>query len=355
METVQASPVTFVWPGDLHLTTPDQDNFRIAKWMAAEVSTLIRPDFVQFAGDNVQHAQDSEFALFAEVRALLKPPSFALVGDHDAHHDGNCHAHQAHVGPTYGATSLNGFRFIRLNTMQSRPLGILPEQLHWFRFEVDAARARGERVVVLQHHYPFKVCESFAGPGIEQWRRIVQTRPVAAVLSGHTHYGQVANDGRNVYITTRSIGEPEGGDAGYAIVHLRGEDLALTYRTPTDTGPVVLITHPRRRILATTPAHIVCGPDVCRVRAWSAAPIRSAQFRIDGAGWSELRPSAGPDQWEGPIPGDRLSKGAHALEVKLTDADDASGVDRIAFLVDRSGRYTPVPAVDPVVESTKFC
>src|SRR3712207_8945028 len=43
-------------------------------------------------------------------------------------------------------------------------------------------------------------------------------------------YGQVANDGRNIYVTTRSIGDPEGGSAGYAVMHLEGEDLAFTHR-----------------------------------------------------------------------------------------------------------------------------
>ena len=56
--------VTFVWPGDLHLETDDRPNYQTAHWMADEVNELIRPDFVQFAGDNVQHARDNEWELF---------------------------------------------------------------------------------------------------------------------------------------------------------------------------------------------------------------------------------------------------------------------------------------------------
>ena len=41
--------------------------YKTAQWMADEVNDLIKPDFVQFAGDNVQHARDSEFVLFKEV------------------------------------------------------------------------------------------------------------------------------------------------------------------------------------------------------------------------------------------------------------------------------------------------
>ena len=51
-------PVTFVWPGDMHLEFPDRPNYQTALWMADEVNDLIQPDFVQFAGDNVQHARE---------------------------------------------------------------------------------------------------------------------------------------------------------------------------------------------------------------------------------------------------------------------------------------------------------
>src|SRR5947207_15786684 len=104
--------------------------------------------------------------------------------------------------------------------MQYRPLGLSHEQVIWFRYEVDAALARGERVVVFQHHYPFQAWEDFAGLGIEEWRKVMQTRPITALFAGHTHYGHMANDAGNVNVATRSAGDPERGAAGYAIVPL---------------------------------------------------------------------------------------------------------------------------------------
>lgn len=322
--------------------------------MADEVNDLIRPDFVQFAGDNVQHARDNEWALFQDVTSKLKAPFHALVGDHDAHHDPGCRSYQARLGATYKAFTVGNYRFICLNTMQFRPLGLTDEQIIWFRYEVDAALARGERIVIFQHHYPFQVWEDFAGPGIEEWRNIVQTKPVTALFAGHTHYGQLANDGRKVYVATRSIGDPEGGPAGYAVVHLDGEDLALTYRSIEDSGPLVLITHPRRLIFATTARHIVTGPDECRVRAWSKAAVKGAKAQIDGGAWTDLR-SNGDMTWSFAIPGDKLSKGEHTLEVRLTDADGKEGSDKITFVCDLSGRYNAFPTVEPIVKETKFC
>jgi predicted phosphodiesterase len=348
------APITFVWPGDIHLEEPGRANHRDALHVVEEINTLIRPDFVQFAGDNVQHAREIEWELFREITGKLQVPWHALVGDHDAHHDGGCHAYRANVGQTHGAFTLRGVRFILLNTMEFRPLGLTDAQILWFRYEVDAALERGERIVVFQHHYPFKVCESFDGPGIAAWREIVQTRPILGVFCGHTHYGQIANDGRNLYVATRSIGDPQGGPAGCAVVHLHGDDLALKYRSVEETGPLAMITHPRQLILCTGPKHIVSGPDEVRIRTWSKEAVASARFRIDDGKWQDLEP-AGPGQWSGPIPGDRLGKGTHSLETSVTDANQATGADRIVFQLDRSARFTAVPGVEPAVADTKYC
>ncbi len=351
---MSTQPVVFVWPGDLHLEFADRPSYQTALWMVDEVNELIRPDFIRFAGDNVQHARENEWALFKNVTDKLKVPFHALVGDHDAHHDPGCYSYQAHVGVTYHAFTAGGYRFICLNTNQYRPLGMSEEQVLWFRYEVDAALARKERVIVFQHNYPFQVWEDFAGPGMEAWREVMQTRPITALFSGHTHYDQVANDGRNVYVATRSIGDPEGGPAGYAIVYLDGDDLAMTYRTCEDRGPVALITRPRRLIMATRAAHIVTGPAECRARAWSAVPIKSAQARIDEGAWREMRRTA-EMSWSFNIPGDTLAKGEHRLEVRLTDENGDVGTDRLTFACDLSGRYNPYPMVEPVVKGTKFC
>jgi predicted phosphodiesterase len=352
-------PIIFVWPGDLHFTQPDLDNHKAAHWMVNEVNTLIRPDFVQFAGDNVQHATEEQFAMFKDLCGRLTVPYAALVGDHDVHHDPRGIGYRRHVGEPYGADSRNGYRFIRLNTLESRPVGITAEQIHWFRYQVDAAISRGEKVVVFMHHYPFKVNEAFDGPGLKEWREIVQTRDVVAIFSGHTHYGQAANDGRNVYFATRSIGEPEGGAAGYAVAYLHGDDLAVRYRSVQDQGPFVLITHPREAILCTGSKHIVNGPDRIVARIWSASPLTSVQAQVDGGAVLTLEPvkkhAIGAIDYEAPLNADTLSKGEHGIELRATDADGRTGIDRLRFVFDRTGRYTAVPRVDPPVASTKFC
>jgi len=347
-------PIVFVVPGDLHLTKPDLDNHQTALWMVDEVNRFIRPDFVQFIGDNAQNAHEQEFQLFREVRDRLLVPSHVLIGDHDGHDDQDEEKFRQFVGETYGASPLRGFRFLRLNTLEHRPLGLSDEQAGWFRAQVDEALDRGERVVVFQHHYPFKVWEQFDGPGIETWREVVQTRRITAIFTGHTHYGQIANDGRNVAITTRSIVDPEGGPPGYTLAYLHGEDLAVTYRSTDEQGPVILITHPREKLLATGPRHIVSGPDYVGVRTWSASAVTTAQGQVDDGDWFDLLPLA-PGVWRHPLAGDELKKGEHTLEVQVVDAEGRRGGQRINFMVDPTGRYTAIPMVSPVVTGTTFC
>ena len=190
-------PIVVIVPGDLHLTEPGLKNVEAARWVVDEANTLIRPDFVQFIGDNVQDATEDQWQLFNDIRGRLEAPHFAIIGDHDVKDDRQANGFRRHIGEPFGAMTLNGFRFIRLNTQESRPVGILAEQIEWFRGEVDRAIARGERVVIFQHNYPYQIWEDFAGPGIDDWRQVVQTRRVEAIICGHTHYWQVANDGRN--------------------------------------------------------------------------------------------------------------------------------------------------------------
>ncbi|WP_422924119.1 metallophosphoesterase family protein [Singulisphaera sp. PoT] len=347
--------VTFVVPGDLHLTEPGLENHRAALRMVGEVNELIRPDFVQFIGDNVQDATIEQFRLFEDLRGRLTVPHQILVGDHDVMPDNEAKGDHAYLGRTYGSTSLRGFRFIRLDTQEAKPVGLSPEQIDWFRDEVDEALAHDERIVIFQHNYPYQIWEDFAGPGIDDWRGIVQSRRIAAIFCGHTHYLQVANDGRNVLVATRSIGDPEGGPPGYLIGYVCGNDVAATYRSVQDEGPVVLVTHPSESLFARGPKQVVSGPDEFRVRVWAALRIVEVRGCLDGAGWIALEPSTTPGEWTAPLPGDRLAKGEHAFEVEATDADGRRGIQRITFMVDPTGRYTPVPRTHPSVAETAFC
>jgi Icc protein len=345
-------PVTVVIPGDLHLTEPGLPNHEATLWTICQANDFIRPDFVQFIGDNVQHGTAEQFSIFNDLTNKLRLPWYALVGDHDAHGDPEAIQFRNHVDDTCGSTSLEGFRFLRLNTQEARPVGLSTEQLGWFKAEVDAAIGAGEKVVIFQHNYPYQIWEDYAGPGIDLWREVVQTRRIHAIITGHTHYWQKSNDGRNVLVATRSIGDPEGGPAGYTLAVFDDEDFAITFRSIEDRGPLILITHPREAILATGPTHVIKGPDEVRARVWSTAPIESVGFRVDEGRWVVMQPYD-ERSWRAPLPGDRLAKGLHRLAVRVEAGESAE--QDMEFVVDPTGRYTALPRVHPPVTATKFC
>lgn len=347
-------PIVFIVPGDLHLTESGLENHRVAEWMVGEANELVRPDFVQFIGDNVQDATAEQFGIFNGLRTRLVAPHYALVGDHDVKDDPSASSFRGHLGETYGSASLRGFRFIRLDTQQAKPVGLSTEQIEWLRQELREAFAAGERVVIFQHNYPYQIWEHFSGPGVDEWRSIVQSHRISAFVCGHTHYWQVANDGRNVFVATRSIGDPEGGAAGYCVGYADGEDLAFTYRTVEDTGPIVLITHPRESLLATSGLHVVAGPDEARVRIWSEEAVVHVRGRIDGGPWFPLAQS-GAGEWSAPLKGEALQKGEHSLAVEARVGGGRTSSQGIVYMADPTGRYTAVPEVRPKVTQTEFC
>ena len=90
------------------------------------------------------------------------------------------------------------------------------------------------------------------------------------------------------------------------------------------------------------------------VRAWDASGVTAARCRVDGGAWVDLAPT-GDGHWEGPLDGAGLAKGEHALEAVAVGVDRLEGSHRVGFMVDPTGRYTPVPEVRPVVTATAFC
>ena len=135
-------PVVVVIPGDLHLTEPGLENHRVAHQVVDEINRLVRPDFVQFIGDNVQDATEAQFRLFDELRGRLSVPHDALVGDHDIKDD-----------PRGARVPRTVRRDLRLDDNPGVPLhparhaagpagGVAREQVDWFRSEVDTAHRR---------------------------------------------------------------------------------------------------------------------------------------------------------------------------------------------------------------------
>ncbi len=349
------APITFVVPGDLHLTSRNQPNYAAASAVVSEINRLVGPDFVQFIGDNVQDGTHEQFALFGELASHLEVPHYALVGDHDLDDSKSFDRFVEHVGDPYGSHRLRGIRFVRLNSQEFQPVGFSEDQLDWLAGELEEAAAHRDQVVLFQHNYPYQIWEDFDGPGIDRWRQLIQSPSIVTIVCGHTHYLQTANDGRNVWTAVRSIGDPEGGSPGYLIGFLHGDDLAFKYRTIDDSGPIVMITHPRDSLLATHARHIIYGPTEVSVRTWSSTPIRQVRWKLDGGFGPDLA-SVDGNHWYAVLSDAQLRKGEHQIEVLAMDErGDVAGTDSLTFVFDPTNRHTAVPTTRPRVCSTAFC
>jgi hypothetical protein len=72
-------------------------------------------------------------------------------------------------------------------------------QLDWAERELDAAEAAGQGAAIFMHTYPADLRD-----GALRLGRLLDRPQVMCVDMGHTHYNELANDGRTIVMATRS-------------------------------------------------------------------------------------------------------------------------------------------------------
>lgn len=164
---------------------------------------------------------------------------------------------------------------------------------------------------------------------------------VACVDMGHTHYNELANDGRTIFAATRSTGQIEEGPVGLSVVAVDGDVVSWRFQELNASWPLVLITSPADRRLITDPAS---GDQVIRehlrvaAKAWSGAGVRRAEGRLDDRAPFELTPSStDASLWSAHRDAPALPDGPHRLTVRAEDAAGCTGEETITFLVSRAG------------------
>lgn len=167
--------------GDLHITRAGEQNYR--DWQ--RVVTLAKGlapgslDFAALLGDNVDDGTPEQFRLVRDSVAALPMKLHILPG-----------------GPDF---RLGG------------------DQLPWAERELEAARAAGEAAVVFMHTYPADLRQ-----GAERFAALLARTDVACVDMGHTHYNELANDGRTIFMAARSTGRVEEGPPGFSVAAVDG-------------------------------------------------------------------------------------------------------------------------------------
>ena len=97
---------------------------------------------------------------------------------------------------------------------------------------------------------------------------------------GHTHYNEIANDGRTIFMATRSTGQIEEGPPGFSFASVDGRGVSWRFKPLENAWPCVLITTPL--IGASSPLRIkIRGPFTIRAKVIGDVPIEAVAFRVD--------------------------------------------------------------------------
>lgn len=353
-------PFVALHVGDLHLTGRNQANARDLAAILDQIAGIAPRDafdFVYFPGDIAEDGRAGQYAVLqAALRSHPALPIRLIPGDHDRQHgsmsafhelflavagsrQGGRHDPVTNVLPQpeveqdvsqyYYAETFSGVRCLFLDMVSAgfgrKGIGLdfrlgCP-QTDWLSDEITAAADRGQPCAVFMHAYPDDL--RVLGDRLDVAGLIWEGR-VRLVEMGHTHYNELAHDGRTLYAAARSVGQNEDGSVGYAVLAIDGPVTSWRFRALDRTSPFVLITSPADRRLATQPATPLSSGMTrdargrIRVRALvlSDRELLVCRCRVDRGAWTPMK-RVSARSFEARIP---WPLGARSLQVEAADA-----------------------------------
>jgi 3',5'-cyclic-AMP phosphodiesterase len=330
------NPLRFVQFGDLHITDAGLQNHLDLQRLVEEVNgnTSGNIDFVYLPGDNADDGTPEQFRIVRDELSRLVAPWHAIPGDHDftPRSLDNFYRHlQIHELPY--VSEISGCRCIFLDVV-SRGTGgpdfrLGSSRLVWLRGQLDDARRDGKAAAVFMHGYPADLGKEGAELAI-----MLDESPVALVSMGHTHYNEISNDGRTIYAATRSTGQIEEGEVGFAFAAIDRGAVSWRFKPLQSSWPFVMITSPADRRLAIGQPSGEAGIRRVRASAWGAVPIAQAEYRLDDQPWQRM---CGGDSglFESEL---TASEGPFQLSVRMTDELGNQDIDTIDVAPKRGKR-----------------
>jgi 3',5'-cyclic-AMP phosphodiesterase len=164
---------------------------------------------------------------------------------------------------------------------------------------------------------------------------------VLMVDMGHTHYNEIANDGRTIYAATRSTGQIEEGPVGFSVANIDGGVVSWKF-VPLGEWPLVMITTPADQAFIIDPTQadqVVRGVTEVRANAWAANGIDSAKCRIDDRPWQPMWQVGSGPMWSRIWNSSEVADGPHDITVLARCADGRIAADTISVLTSQSGCY----------------
>ncbi len=282
--------LVFAHVGDLHLTDPRARNAVDYEAILSEIDETSGLDFVFLPGDNADHGRPEEYALVRAGLRGMRLPAHVITGDHDME-GGSLDAFYAGLGAERlpYAVTVSGTRCLFLDMCGMGTGGLDfrlgSDQIAWLERELAEAEAEARICALFMHSYPADLKAEGEAARIAE---MVHRGPVRLVEMGHTHYNELANDGRTVYAACRSTGQIEEGPVGYAVAALDRGTVAWRFKEVGRSWPFVLITTPSDRRLAHADDRPVAGDTEIRAVVLGSTEIVECVCCIDEGSWHPM-------------------------------------------------------------------
>jgi len=319
--------LTWLHIGDLHITDAGEQNYRDLKRTMGLMRGVPQGslDFIILPGDNADDGTPEQFRLVRDAIADFPIKLHILAGDHDFK-PRSLDAFHNLLGAERlpKAEIVKGHRCLFLDVVSAGTGGpdfrIDEGQLDWIEDQLQQAGAAGENTVVFMHTYPADL-----RAGAERLGALLAQPHVVCVDMGHTHYNEIANDGRTIFMATRSTGQIEEGPPGFSIATVDGRGVSWRFKPLENAWPCVLITTPVDRRLVTASDQTISGPFTIRAKVIGDVPIEAVEFRVDDDDWMSMTPLPGEcGLWEASVE----REGAR-IAVQARDANGATDQDQI--------------------------
>jgi hypothetical protein len=326
--------VSWIHIGDLHMTEAGRQNDRDLQSIVAEINSDFAGSisFVYLPGDVADNGSGAAYLVVRRSLDRLTVPWCAIVGDHDVHEKSHSNFMASMSGSTHYSFTVGNLRFIALNAFDVPHPGsfaIRDEQMLWCARQMEEASEQGQDKIVLLHCYPSEL-----KVGGEKLIELVRRHNVRLVDMGHTHYNEIANDGRTLYTATRSTGQTEEGPVGFSVTNIDG---GITSWRFLESGklPLVVITSPGdERLLTRSDEKERRSEELLRVRAkiWGRVKPDRVQACM-GESKGSLHQLSGSKVWEGTLLNAEISDGIHTLRVTAEDFEGKITEDSIRVLI----------------------
>jgi Icc protein len=333
-----AGVVSWVHLGDLHMTGTGEQNHLDLREIVDEVNSAFAKSisFIFLPGDVADDGSRAAYGLVRGELDRLKVPWCAIIGDHDVHEKSFANFLEAMSEHTHYAFTVGSIRIVTMNAFDvPHPASFVvsEEQLEWVKNELYRADDAGQTKVLLLHCY-----SSDLKVGGAELIRILRNFDVTLVDMGHTHYNEIANDGRTLYCATRSTGQIEEGQVGYSVTNIDGN--AVSWRF-VELGklPVVVITSPGDERLLTKSSETPQRTLKVRAKFWGAAEAMRATVNLEG----QLIPMdriENSEVWEAEVSSPH--EGFHPLKVSVEDRLEKVATDEIRIEVGQRAERDPM-------------